>query len=40
MDLPKTLAEIVELLRTDQSAWLRLSPSQRAEVLDLCRDSS
>lgn len=40
LDLPKTLPEIVELLRTDQSAWLRLSPKQRAEVLDRCKESS
>ena len=40
MDLPMTLTEILELLRSDQTAWLRLSPGQRAEVLSLCRDSS
>lgn len=39
LDLPKTLPETVDLLRTDQSAWLRLSPAQRAEVLQRCKDN-
>ena len=40
MTLPTTLAEIVELLKIDQTAWLRLSHDQRIEILNMCRDNS
>lgn len=39
LDLPTTLPEIVEMLRRDQSAWLRLSQEQRDDVLRRCKDA-